>query len=125
MIGRKAAFRGGVNADPLGCLRISRLGREPAAGPGGCDDDDLSLNAIQNSDDYIDNQMWNYVYLNAGLTIRFNGEKFYSKNGLLDLLQKDEDVMAKLTKEQLEDLFDLDYHFKQVDTIFERVFGRS
>ena len=30
--------------------------------------------------------MWNYVYLNRGLTINFNGQRFVSKNGLLDLL---------------------------------------
>ena len=38
--------------------------------------------------EYIDNQMWNYVYLNAGLTINFNGSKYFSKNGLLDLLER-------------------------------------
>ncbi|NBV56827.1 MAG: type IIA DNA topoisomerase subunit B [Bacteroidetes bacterium] len=38
--------------------------------------------------DYIDNQMWNYVYLNAGLTVNFNGSKYFSKNGLLDLLER-------------------------------------
>ncbi|MDG2454276.1 MAG: DNA topoisomerase IV subunit B [Bacteroidia bacterium] len=38
--------------------------------------------------EYIDNQMWFYVYLNAGLTINFNGNKYFSKNGLLDLLDR-------------------------------------
>jgi len=38
--------------------------------------------------DYIENQLWNYAYLNAGLKIHFNGKTIYSKNGLLDLLQK-------------------------------------
>lgn len=38
--------------------------------------------------EYIENQLWNYVYLNAGLRIRFNGKTFYSKNGLLDLLER-------------------------------------
>src|SRR5450432_3562804 len=37
--------------------------------------------------EYIDNQFWNYCYLNAGLIINFNGKKYVSKNGLLDLLQ--------------------------------------
>jgi topoisomerase-4 subunit B len=36
--------------------------------------------------------IWNYVYLNAGLTVSFNGKKFYSENGLLDLLGKKTDV---------------------------------
>ncbi|MCG8476325.1 MAG: type IIA DNA topoisomerase subunit B [Cytophagales bacterium] len=37
---------------------------------------------------YLDDQIWNYVYLNAGLTVSFNKIKYYSKNGLLDLLEK-------------------------------------
>ena len=41
----------------------------------------------------------------------------------LDLLKKDKDVSAALSDEALEGLFNLDYHLKQVDTIFERVFG--
>jgi topoisomerase-4 subunit B len=38
--------------------------------------------------EYTDNQLWNYCYLNAGLIINFNGKKYVSKNGLLDLLQR-------------------------------------
>lgn len=38
--------------------------------------------------EYVEQQLWNYAYLNAGLRIVFNGKTFYSKNGLLDLLQK-------------------------------------
>src|SRR6478609_3450719 len=38
--------------------------------------------------EYLDNQMWNYCYLNAGLVINLNGKKYISKNGLLDLLQR-------------------------------------
>jgi len=36
--------------------------------------------------EYIEKMMWNYVYLNRGLTINYNGLKFVSKNGLLDLI---------------------------------------
>ncbi|MFK8102965.1 MAG: DNA topoisomerase IV subunit B [Saprospiraceae bacterium] len=36
--------------------------------------------------EFIENQLWNYAYLNAGLKIKFNNKVFYSKNGLLDLL---------------------------------------
>lgn len=36
--------------------------------------------------EYVVNQIWNYCYLNAGLAIVFNGKKYISKNGLLDLL---------------------------------------
>ena len=36
--------------------------------------------------EYVERLVWNYVYLNPGLTITLNGEKFYSENGLKDLL---------------------------------------
>ena len=42
--------------------------------------------------EYIEDQIWNYVYLNAGLSINFNGEKFFSENGLKDLLERKTDV---------------------------------
>ncbi len=38
--------------------------------------------------EYLDNQLWNYCYLNAGLVINLNGKRYISKNGLLDLLQR-------------------------------------
>jgi topoisomerase-4 subunit B len=38
--------------------------------------------------EYIDGQLWNYCYLNAGLSILFNEKKYVSKNGLLDLLER-------------------------------------
>ena len=37
-------------------------------------------------DQHIERLLWNYCYLNTGLTIQYNGQKFQSKNGLLDLL---------------------------------------
>jgi topoisomerase-4 subunit B len=37
-------------------------------------------------DDFIDQMLKNYVYLNSGLTINYNDKSYYSKNGLLDLL---------------------------------------
>lgn len=36
--------------------------------------------------EYVENQLWNYCFLNAGLQIIFNKKTFVSKNGLLDLL---------------------------------------
>lgn len=36
--------------------------------------------------EYVEKMLWNYAYLNTGLTINYNGQKFYSENGLLDLL---------------------------------------
>jgi topoisomerase IV subunit B len=38
--------------------------------------------------EYLDNQFWNYCYLNAGLVMNLNGKKYVSKNGLLDLLER-------------------------------------
>lgn len=37
---------------------------------------------------YLDNLFWNYAYLNAGLSINFNGQKYFSQKGLFDLLSK-------------------------------------
>ncbi len=48
----------------------------------------------------------------------WNGE-----GNLLDLLKADPDVAKALPAAKLEAMFDLDYHLKQVDTIFGRVFG--
>ena len=46
---------------------------------------------------FLENMIWNYCYLNAGLTIAFNKQKYISQNGLLDLLRdktkKDEDSL--------------------------------
>ena len=42
-------------------------------------------------DTYLDKMFWNYCYLNRGLTINYNGNKFLSKNGLKDLLEANMD----------------------------------
>ena len=42
-------------------------------------------------EDYIVNMIWNYVYLNPGLSIIYNGKKYFSENGLHDLLQSNID----------------------------------
>src|SRR5882724_2935406 len=42
--------------------------------------------------EYLDDLMWNYAFLNAGLTINYNSRKFYSKDGLLDLLKQKSDA---------------------------------
>ncbi len=41
--------------------------------------------------DYVVNMMKNYSFLNAGLTLEFNGEKFHSRNGLRDLLEENQE----------------------------------
>jgi topoisomerase IV subunit B len=38
--------------------------------------------------EFLENQIWNYCFLNAGLKILFNGKSFVSRNGLLDLLER-------------------------------------
>jgi topoisomerase IV subunit B len=40
---------------------------------------------------YLDKMMWNYCYLNRGLAMYYNGEKFQSKDGLKDLLENNMD----------------------------------
>ncbi len=44
--------------------------------------------------EYLDNLLWNYAFLNAGLTINFNGQKYHSEKGLLDLLKRKTDEEA-------------------------------
>ena len=39
--------------------------------------------------EFVERRVWNYVYLNSGLSIYFNGKEYFSKNGLLDLLEKE------------------------------------
>jgi topoisomerase IV subunit B len=56
--------------------------------------------------EYMDDLMWNYAFLNAGLTINYNGRKFFSKDGLLDLLRQ---------KSVVEDLRYPIIHFKGND----------
>lgn len=50
--------------------------------------DDTVFKNFRFHPEFLENQIWNYCYLNAGLKILFNGKTFVSKNGLLDLLQK-------------------------------------
>jgi len=42
--------------------------------------------------EFVENMIWNYVFLNSGLTINFNGRKFVSENGLKDLLERNIDA---------------------------------
>ena len=59
-------------------------------------------------DDFIETMMRNYSYLNTGLTINYNGQKFNSKNGLLDLLTE------TFQKDQIEPLYPI-IHLKGED----------
>jgi adenylosuccinate lyase len=58
--------------------------------------------------------------------VQRNAMKVWESDGelsLLALLREDPEVASRLSQEQLEALFDLDYHLKRVDDIFARVFG--
>lgn len=58
--------------------------------------------------------------------VQENAMKVWESRGalqLLDLLKADETVTAKVSPAQLDELFNMDYHTKHVDTIFKRVFG--
>ena len=58
--------------------------------------------------------------------VQRNAMKVWESDGqlsLLELLKADPEVTAVLSAAQLEDKFNLDYHFKAIDTIFDRVFG--
>jgi adenylosuccinate lyase len=60
--------------------------------------------------------------------VQRNAMKVWESDGqlsLLELLKNDPEVAARLSAEQLESLFNLDYHLKEVDTIFDRVFGAA
>ena len=58
--------------------------------------------------------------------VQRNAMKVWDSDGalsLLDLLKADEEVAAAMTEAELEEKFDLAYHFKHVDEVFARVFG--
>lgn len=58
--------------------------------------------------------------------VQRNAMKVWESDGelsLLQLLKDDAEVTAKLSEKEIEDRFNLDYHFKNIDVIFDRVFG--
>ncbi len=62
----------------------------------------------------------------AYTAVQRNAMQVWDSDGalsLMELLKADADVAAHLTAAEIEDKFDLGYHFKHVDTIFDRVFG--
>jgi len=52
------------------------------------DDDKIIFGSYKFQEEFIEERLWNYAYLNTGLTLDFNKKLFVSKNGLLDLLDK-------------------------------------
>lgn len=79
--------------------------------------DDTIFKHFRFINEFIDNQLWNYAYLNSGLTVNFNGNKYYSKNGLLDLLRRktnEEELnypIIHLSGEDIELAFSHDNHY--------------
>jgi adenylosuccinate lyase len=60
----------------------------------------------------------------AYAAVQRNAMKVWRGEGrFIDFLKADPDVRPHMTDAELEALFDLDYHFKHVDTVFDRVFG--
>jgi adenylosuccinate lyase len=60
--------------------------------------------------------------------VQRNAMKVWESDGrlsLMELLKADPEVSAALSEAEIEERFNLDYHFKHVDTIFERVFGSA
>lgn len=58
--------------------------------------------------------------------VQRNAMKVWESDGaesLMELLKADPDVAAKMEASEIEDRFNLDYHFKHIDTIFDRVFS--
>jgi adenylosuccinate lyase len=72
----------------------------------------LTQKGISREDSYL------YVQRNAMPVWRGEGD-------FLALLKKDPDVSKVLSNGELEELFDLGYHLKNVDLIFKRVFGEA
>ena len=49
--------------------------------------DDSIFNDYKWREEFIDNMLWNYAYLNSGLTLKFNDKKYKAKEGLKELLE--------------------------------------
>lgn len=82
--------------------------------------DDSVFKHFRYINEFIENQIWNYAYLNSGLSINFNGNKYFSKNGLLDLLRRhcnEEELrypIIHLKGEDIEIAFSHDNHYGEI-----------
>lgn len=54
--------------------------------------DDAIFRNYKYRPEFVVNMIWNYVFLNTGLSISFNGQKFFSEHGLKDLLERNIDA---------------------------------
>jgi topoisomerase IV subunit B len=58
--------------------------------------DDKLFGKYKHLDEYIDRMLWNYAFLNTGLTLTYNDKKYISENGLRDLLERTIDAEQAL-----------------------------
>ncbi|GAA4386590.1 DNA topoisomerase IV subunit B [Hymenobacter koreensis] len=87
---KSAEFEGGIlKSNPKPIKTSQRNGTLMMFEP-----DDTIFRNYRFFPEFLDSQMWNYAYLNAGLTINFNGQKYHSENGLRDLLERKTDPEA-------------------------------
>jgi len=83
-VGRRAIFERGVLKEEVPIeVTEERNGTMVKFRP-----DDVIFKNFKYKSEFIERMLWNYCYLNTGLSIWFNGERFHSKNGLLDLLEE-------------------------------------
>ncbi len=85
---KTAEFSQGILLKELGPVESSqRKGTKVTFRP-----DEAIFKKYKYRNEYVERMLKNYVYLNPGLTIDFNGQKFYSENGLKDLLEDNNNV---------------------------------
>ena len=79
--------RGEITNDPAPVSSSGRNGTQVVFRP-----DETIFKHYHFIPQYLDDLIWNYCFLNAGLTINFNGEKYHSEKGLHDLLSRKTDA---------------------------------
>ena len=85
---KKAEFEQGVVVnDPPEAETTQRNGTAVIFYP-----DDTIFRHYHYIPEFVESMIWNYVFLNSGLTINFNGTKYFSERGLYDLLTRNTDV---------------------------------
>ncbi len=89
---RVVSFRGGKYFEAVferGKLKNKRQGKAPKERDGSYFEfqpDREIFDEHEYQDDFVEQRLWNYAYLNRGLVLQHNKKKFESKNGLYDLL---------------------------------------
>lgn len=94
--------QGNLLADPNPEESSSRRGTKVIFIP-----DETIFKNFRYRNEYVSKMLKNYVYLNRGLTIDFNGEKYYSENGLKDLLEENihhDDILYPIIHLEAEDI---------------------